>query len=138
MRQKRALPGWKPLISASLLTLFLPYSHAFGTEATRIIAIELGGYRFYPDTIAVREGERVQLELTNTDEVTPHNFTLKDKGRDVHISVDVDAEEKETVEFVAPAAGTYKFYCDKKMILMKSHRDKGMQGTLLVEPASQE
>lgn len=136
MRLEGAPSAWKPLISVSLLTLTITPPHAFGVEATRIISMELGGYRFYPDAIVVREGERVQLELNNTDEVTPHNFTLKDKGRGIHVSADVDAEKTETVEFIAPAAGTYRFYCDKKMILMKSHRDKGMQGTLLVKSAT--
>lgn len=136
MCPKGALPEWKFLLCAILFTLLVKPPYAFGGEATRIMSIELGDYRFYPDTLVVREGERVQLELTNTDGVTPHNFTLKDKARDVHVSVDVGADKTETVEFIAPAAGTYKFYCDKKMIFMQGHRDKGMQGTLVVEPAT--
>lgn len=136
MRPNGALPAWMFRIFISILILLLAPPSILAADATRIISLELGGYRFYPDTIVVREGERVQLELNNTDEVTPHNFTLRDKGRGVDVSVDVAAEGTETIEFVAPPAGTYRFYCDKKMILMKSHRDKGMTGTLLVEPAS--
>ena len=37
-----------------------------------------------------------------------------------------------TVEFTATQAGSYPFYCNKKLPFMKSHRDKGMQGRLQV------
>ena len=33
-----------------------------------------------------------------------------------------------------PVAGTYTFYCNKKLPLMKSHRDRGMEGALVVVP----
>ena len=33
------------------------------------------------------------------------------------------------------AAGSYSFYCNKKLPFMKSHRDRGMWGRLVVNEA---
>jgi plastocyanin len=79
-------------------------------------------------------GETVRLELTNTDGITPHNFTLKAAGA-LNLDIDVAAGETQVLELTAPVTGTYTFYCNKKLPFMKSHRDRGMEGVLVVVPA---
>jgi plastocyanin len=106
-----------------------------GADAARIITIDVGDYRFQPDTIELRAGEPVRLELTNTDGVTPHNFTLKAVAGELDLDIDIAAGETKIVDLTAPAAGTYTFYCDKKLPFMKSHRDRGMEGVFVVVPA---
>ena len=103
--------------------------------APRSIAVEVGDYRFRPDAIELRTGELVRLEFTNTDGMTPHNFTLKSAAGELDLDIDVAAGETKFIELTAPAAGTYLFYCNKKLPFMKSHRDRGMEGALVVEPA---
>lgn len=104
----------------------------------RSIAVTLGDYRFTPDSITVASGETVQLELTNTDSVTPHNFTLKDEAAGLDVDVDVSAGRTEIVDITPLTPGEYKYYCNKKLLFMKSHRDRGMEGTLIVAPAAPE
>jgi plastocyanin len=101
----------------------------------RSIAVRLGDYRFTPDSLSVKDGETVQLELTNTDKLTPHNFTLKAETAGLDVDVDVSPGQTETVDITPLAPGTYTFYCNKKLIFFKSHRDRGMEGTLVVTPA---
>jgi plastocyanin len=108
------------------------------TPATRSIPVKMGDYRFKPDTIRVQTGETVQLELTNTDSLTPHNFTLKAEAAGLNVDTDVSAGKTEVVDITPRAPGSYKFYCNKKLIFMKSHRDRGMEGTLVVAPAGSE
>lgn len=116
-----------------IMLLFMACGVAHGAEAARVITIEVGDYRFQPDAIELRAGELVQLELTNTDGMTPHNFTLKVAGA-LDLDIDVAAGETQVVELTAPATGTYTFYCNKKLPFMKSHRERGMEGTLVVVP----
>ncbi len=102
------------------------------------ISIELGDYRFAPRQISITAGETVQLELTNTDGLTPHNFTLQAKDAGLDVDVDVGAGKTHSVEITPLLPGTYTFLCNKKLPFMKSHRDRGMEGTLIVVPASPE
>jgi plastocyanin len=88
------------------------------------IAIQLGDYRFTPDSITAKSGE------------TLHNFTLKAEAAGLDVDIDVSAGETEVVDITPRASGTYRFYCDKKLPFMKSHRDRGMEGTLVVTPGS--
>ena len=104
----------------------------------RSIPVKLGEYRFIPDTITVQAGETVQLQLTNTDSLTPHNFTLKSEEAGLNVDVDVNAGKTEVVDITPLAPGSYEFHCNKKLLFMKSHRDRGMEGTLIVVPASSE
>jgi plastocyanin len=108
------------------------------TPATRSIPVKMGDYRFKPDTVRVQTGETVQLELTNTDSLTPHNFTLKAEAAGLNVDTEVSAGKTEVVDITPRAPGSYKFYCNKKLIFMKSHRDRGMEGTLVVAPAGSE
>lgn len=43
-------------------------------------------------------------------------------------------EEPRTVRFTPNAAGEYPYYCEKRLLFFKSHRDKGMEGVLEVVP----
>ena len=104
----------------------------------RSIPVKLGEYRFIPDTITVQAGETVQLQLTNTDSLTPHNFTLKAEAAGLNVDVDVNAGKTEVVDITPLAPGSYEFHCKKKLLFMKSHRDRGMEGTLIVAPAGPE
>jgi heme/copper-type cytochrome/quinol oxidase subunit 2 len=95
----------------------------------------LGDYRFTPQELAVPTGRTLRLELTNTDGITPHNFTLKNPASGLDIDTDVPPGATRVVELTPKRPGSYAFYCNKKLPFMKSHRERGMQGTLTVLPA---
>lgn len=122
------------LLSAFSLAA-LPWSVLAAEGAVRKIAVELNDYRYHPDTIEVTTGEKVVLELHNRDMITPHNFTLKDEAAGLNIDTSAPAGKTVAVEFTAPVAGSYAFFCNKKLLFLKSHREQGMKGTLVVHPA---
>jgi plastocyanin len=137
---KRFLTGYPSLFPA-LAGLFFAWllltpPGAQAAEAVRRIAVTMGDYRFVPDKISVQNGETVELELTNTDSLTPHNFTLQAAEAGVELDVDVSAGKTKIVDITPLVPGIYRFYCNKKLPFMKSHRDRGMEGTLVVGPAS--
>jgi len=115
--------------------MFLMTLHVSAAAPGRSIQVQLGDYRFTPDTITVQSGETVRLELTNTDKLTPHNLTLKSESAGLDVDVDVRAGKTEVLDITPLAPGSYEFYCNKKLLFLKSHRDHGMKGTLIVVPA---
>jgi plastocyanin len=130
-------PSLIPALAGVVVAWFLlPPPGSQAAEAPRRIAVTMGDYRFVPDKISVQSGETVELELTNTDSLTPHNFTLQAAEAGVELDVDVSAGKTRVVDMTPLVPGIYRFYCNKKLPFMKSHRDRGMEGTLVVGPAS--
>jgi plastocyanin len=103
-----------------------------GQESPQEISLSLGDYHFTPDTLEVQAGRPVVLTLTNTDALTPHNFTLQDAAAGLDIDTNVGAGSKAIIEFTPVKPGSYTFFCNKKLLFMKSHRERGMEGTLRV------
>ncbi len=96
----------------------------------KTISIKLGDFHFSPDRIKLVANQPTRLVLVNTDSITPHNFTLIDKAADLNIDLDIAAGKTREIEIIVQKPGTYHFFCNKKLPLMKSHQDRGMQGSL--------
>ncbi len=126
------------MIALASLPVLAPGSSMATDSVPSIISIELGDYSFSPSEIEVRAGSTVQLQLTNRDTVVPHNFTLRDGNAGLDIDVNLSAGKARLVEITPLTPGSYKFYCSKKLPLMKSHRKRGMEGTLTVIPTNLE
>ena len=121
------------MLNILMALIFIYTWPAVASEPTQAITLTLGDYRFTPGTIEVTAGQSVQLTLTNTDRITPHNFIMKDEAAGLNIDIDVSAGKTSTVEFTPTIPGSYTFYCSKKLPFMKSHQEKGMEGTLTVK-----
>lgn len=104
------------------------------TSAVYRVRVELADYRFSPRNIEVTVGQPVELVLSNRDFITPHNITLSAPGAGMDIDVDVQPGKSRQLSFTPTRTGRYEFYCDKKLPFMKSHRERGMEGVLVVKP----
>ena len=120
------------LIVLATLLLATVTSATRGQESPQEISLSLGDYHFTPDSLEVQAGRPVVLTLTNTDMLTPHNFTLQDAAAGLDIDTDVSAGSTSVIEFTPVKPGSYTFFCNKKLLFMKSHRERGMEGTLRV------
>ena len=98
----------------------------------KVIEVQLGDYRFIPQETQLTADQPVILRLVNTDSITPHNFTMKAANNAADINVDVLGGESIDVQLEPLPAGRYPFFCANKFMFMKSHREKGMEGTLVV------
>lgn len=134
MRDPRSGLVKRILLGASLLAAVPAITR--GEMPAQEVSLRLGDYRYTPDTIEVQAGRPVALTLTNTDALTPHNFTLQDAAAGLAIDTDISAGTTAVVNFTAVKPGTYRFFCDKKLPFMKSHRERGMEGTLRVIPVA--
>ena len=94
--------------------------------------IVLDSYSYSPNHLVVQSGKPVELTLTSVTTLTPHNFVLKEPAAGLDIEKDVGAGKSLTVRFTPTQPGTFAFYCDKKLLFFKSHREKGMEGRLEV------
>ena len=116
---------------ASLCSVSMLYA---SKEDITVIEDKLGDYRFTPQEIQLIADQPAILRLVNTDSITPHNFTMEATSGSPDIDVDVLGGESVDVRLTAMPAGRYTFYCGNKLLFMKSHREKGMEGSLIVAP----
>jgi plastocyanin len=102
-------------------------------DVVQRLTVIADSYFYKPDHIVVRAGLPVELTLISQTTLTPHNFVVKEPDAGIVINKDIPSGETVTVRFTATKAGTYPFYCDRKLLFFKSHREKGMEGILRVQ-----
>lgn len=90
----------------------------------RRIEVSSTSFEYDPPTIEATVGEDIEIVLTADDVL--HDFTIDEF--DAHVSVEVG--ETASGGFTASEPGEYTFYCS-----VPGHRDAGMEGTLVVDPA---
>ncbi len=115
--------------------------------APRTIRVSMTSFKFEPNIIQLRQGERVVLELVNEDTQRPHNIAselfnqveLVVRGEfrqgtttDGRRFVFVDVGKRAEVEFTVPrvAVGQVGFICS-----VGQHAAQGMTGAFVVRPA---
>jgi len=99
-----------------------------GVQRIKILA---GSYFFNPDYVIVKVSIPVELTISKEPGITPHSFVMKqpDAGIDIEESL---SKEPKTIKFITNKVGKYPFYCSKKFLFLKSHRDRGMEGIIEV------
>lgn len=80
-------------------------------------------WTFEPAVIRVKQGQRVELDVTSVD--VAHGFRLPEFG----IGATLEPEKTVRVSFVADKVGTFSFFCD--VFCGQGHGS--MRGTLVVE-----
>ena len=86
--------------------------------------IATGGGTFVPDTLEMEAGKTYTIELIGRDEF--HTWSVEDPTEGFVANVSLVAEATETIQFTAPAAGTYRVICIP-------HEAYGMLGTIVVK-----
>ena len=109
-----------------LLGGLLPAQQGSSETGVREIRMTAQKYRFDPQEIRVREGERVRLLITALDR--KHGIRIKEFG----VKTVLEKGKETVVEFVAERAGEYKFKCSVRC----GWRHGSMKGKLIVEPAA--
>ena len=127
--------GFAAMVAGAML-LSVPSALSAAEGGVQQLTVHLGDYRFQPDAIEVVAGRPVELTLVNDDKITPHSFTLKEPVAGLDLDTSVSGGHSAALRFTPRTAGTYIFFCNKKLPFMKSHREHGMEGTLIVQPAS--
>ena len=101
-----------------------------GVQRVRVVA---GSYFFKPAHIVVKANVPVELTASRESGVTPHDLVIHAVEAGLAIKEELATEPKK-ITFTATKPGKYAIYCSKKLPLMASHREKGMEGVLEVVP----
>lgn len=115
---------------AVLLSLVLTATSRTTVSAqakTGAAVVGMKNYAFAPNSMQAKAGDAVRV-LVKNDDTTMHTFTLVQAGVDVAIP---PGSEK-IVEFKAPGAGVYQWYCIPHSSENGATRE-GMVGTLQVQ-----
>ena len=88
-------------------------------------------YYFDPNVIVVKVNVPVELKVKKAGGIAPHNIVVKAPDAGINIEESLSTEPK-NIQFTPTKVGTYSFDCTKRFLFFKSHKDRGMHGTLEV------
>ncbi len=130
--QRRAYGGGLGLLVGLIAASFIITALARTSLAADVRAgareMQVKDFNFTTRLLRVAAGETVRLAVRN-DDTALHTFTLPEAGVDIVIP----AGAERLVEFTAPAAGTYTWYCVPHTTITDAGPE-GMVGTLTVTP----
>jgi plastocyanin len=101
-------------------------------DGVQRLKIEMDNYAYSPAHLVVQVGKPVELTFVSLSDWTPHDFVIDDPAFGQTVEVGVGGGKTKTVSFTPTATGTFVFYCSKDVPFAKSHREKGMEGTIEV------
>jgi plastocyanin len=90
--------------------------------SVKVFDVSGANFRFDPDTITVKKGDRVRIVFKSLD--MQHDFDLDEFDVDSPVTV---AGETSEIDFVAVKTGEFEYYCS-----VGTHRANGMVGKLIV------
>lgn len=141
-----------------VLSVLVPFTYVYGQEAEpeaqqethehmmkekRVVAtvdpdgvqrVEIvgGSYYFDPNYIVVKVNVPVELKVKKEPGMTPHDIVVKDAEAGIDFKTDLSSKEWSDITFTPTKVGKYPMYCDKRLLWFKSHRARGMEGTIEV------
>jgi len=110
--------------------VFRATANAAGVQVVEMVA---GGYYFDPNLVIVKVNVPVEIRVRKKPGMIPHDFTVEAADAGVRISEELGSDVK-SIKFTFTKIGEYAFYCNQKPILLKSHREHGMEGKFQVVP----
>lgn len=119
------------LILSSLLILIIA-SPAMAADP-QMIEVSLDSYKITPDRIVVKVNQPVTLKVTNKATIIPHDLIIKAPEASINVKIDLRGGKSGEVTFTPTMTGSYEMLCDKKPPFLRSHKDKGMHGVMVVE-----
>jgi plastocyanin len=102
-----------------------------GADGVQRIAMTADSYFFKPAHIVVKAGVPVELAIKNESTLIPHNFVMKSPEAGMEVSEKLSGDST-IVRFTPTMTGEYAFYCDKRLLFLKSHKARGMEGVIEV------
>lgn len=96
---------------------------------TVTIEVVADGMRFLPSEIRVPARSSVQVDFANHDPASPHDFQTLGQYRDARVVL-WPGETRTSGFIAAEKPGRYAFICT-----VRGHKEAGMVGVIIVEPA---
>ncbi len=108
--ERLAVGGLLGVVAAAILLSVVLTLTSHTTVSAQVKAsatsVQIKNFAFAPNALHVKAGDTVRLVVKNDDQ-TLHTFTLPEAG----VNVSVPPGSEKLIEFKAPAAGSYQWYC---------------------------
>lgn len=101
------------------------------SDGIQVVEIVGGEYFFDPNRIVVKANVPVEIKARKEPGMVPHNIVIDAAEAGVRVEEPI-GKEPGTIRVTFNKPGTYPFYCSKKLLFFRSHRERGMQGILEV------
>ncbi|MEW6584161.1 MAG: cupredoxin domain-containing protein [Nitrospirota bacterium] len=101
------------------------------SDGVQRVTVTGGSYFFNPDYIILKANVPVEMTVKREAGLTPHDIVIKGADAGIDITEELDTEPK-VIKFTPKKTGKYPFYCSKKLLFFKSHRERGMEGVIEV------
>jgi plastocyanin domain-containing protein len=108
------------------------YRATIAADGVQRVTIEGGAYFFKPNRVIVKSNVPVELTVSVSRSLIPHSFVIQAPEAGIAVDENLSSQAK-NIRFTPTAAGSYPFYCRNKLLFLESHREKGMEGMLVVE-----
>src|SRR5258708_26483242 len=122
MNHKKRILLTGVLLASAVVSGLLIYTRANAVPAERVIHITAKKFEFSPDSITLKKGEPVVLEVSSEDR--KHGFSLRAFG----VRSDVWPGKATRIRFTPDKTGKFTFSCD--VFCGDGHED--MTGTVVV------
>jgi cytochrome c oxidase subunit II len=107
-----------------MIALVLAVLFAVAGDSEPVVHVEAKRFVFAPDTIEMKVGQPVVLELVAIDRT--HGFSIPDLG----VRTDVPVGQPVRIRLIPQKAGRFEFHCD--VFCGSGHEE--MSGVLVVKP----
>jgi plastocyanin len=107
------------------------YKAAIDRDGVQRMNIQAGSYFFDPNYLIVKLNVPVEITIKKEPEMIAHDFVISapEAGMDVKEPL---SKEPKVIKLTPTRVGKYPFYCDNKFLFFRSHRARGMEGTIEV------
>ncbi|MBR7914999.1 quinol oxidase [Burkholderia vietnamiensis] len=131
------------LLTAGALAAGTAFARADATVPTRVpvdadgvqrVTIVGGSYFFRPALVIVRADLPVELTVSAEPGVVPHSFEIDAPQAGIAVHTEL-ATTPRTLRFTPTQPGRFAYYCTHRLLFLRSHRERGMAGVLVVEAA---
>jgi len=109
----------------------VPFRAAVDADGVQRVEILGGGYFYKPNHIIVKVNVPVEFKVSKEGGIIPHDFVIDSPEAGMAVRETLSSDPK-VIRFTPTKVGKYPFYCSKKPLFFKSHREKGMEGVLEV------
>lgn len=100
-------------------------------DGVQRISMSGGEYFFEPNHIIVKVNMPVELSVKKTSGFVPHNIIIDAPEAGIEVKQNI-GKDPVIIKFTPQKTGRYPFYCDKRFLFFKDHRERGMEGMLEV------
>ncbi|PRG02482.1 quinol oxidase [Burkholderia ambifaria] len=103
-------------------------------DGVQRVTIVGGSYFFRPNHVIVRAHVPVELTVSAEPGHVPHSFEIDVPQAGIAVHTEL-ATTPRTFRFTPTQPGRFAYYCTHRLLFLRSHRERGMEGVLDVEAA---